>query len=495
MAIERQISTFEVTSNPETMPTMNNHGRAENPSMLITAKANIQVLLGLNKNLDEHEDFHQTPTVKIAKKWNLSVTTTENYDIPEKIAGRFMANQLIGSHPNHSMIEKVVSIMLLPQKTSQPQPRPVLSAKSSLRCFQQLISQNSLSQSSNSASGIGMLAQKDHMTREGTIFHEYNPSKEKYTVWIVDGSLSKVAGTGSIRVTNDLNLNPILHELDSRRMIGNVEMCSRLYLLKGARWFVSSVDDHTRLTWEALKNPKWRKAISEEIKALEKNGTWVISDLPHGKKPIGSYGIDYQETFAPVAKLNTIQVLFYLAANQDWPLHQLDVKNAFLNGNLEEEVYMEIPSELETSFNNNRVCKLKKSLYGLKKSPRAWFDRFAKSVTKQGYTQCDYEEELLGMKKHLAKEFEIKDLGYLRYFLGMEVVRSKKGIFFSQHKYVLDLLKETGMLGCKPADTPMDSTKKIGTEKNSAPVDKGRYQRLIGLLSTFHILDLTLDSL
>ena len=227
---------------------------------------------------------------------------------------------------------------------------------------------------------------------------------------------------------------------------------------------------------------------------------------------IQSYGIDYRETFAPVAKLNTIQVLFYLAANQDWPLHQLDVKNAFLNGNLEEEVYMEIPSELETSFNNNRVCKLKKSLYGLKKSPRAWFDRFAKSVTKQGYTQCqadhtlfvkfssekkiavlivyvddiiltgDYEEELLGMKKHLAKEFEIKDLGYLRYFLGMEVVRSKKGIFFSQRKYVLDLLKETGMLGCKPADTPMDSTKKIGTEKNSAPVDKGRYQRLIGRL-------------
>ena len=213
-----------------------------------------------------------------------------------------------------------------------------------------------------------------------------------------------------------------------------------------------------------------------------------------------------------MAKLNTIRVFFSLAANQDWPLHQLDVKNASLNGNLEEEVYMEIPLGLETSFNNNRSCKLKKSLYGLKQSPRAWFGRFAKSVTKQGYTQCqadhtlfvkfsskkkivvlivyvddiiltgDYEEELLGMKKHLAKEFEIKDLVYLRYFLGMEVARSKKGIFVSQRKYVLDLLKETGMLGCKPADTPMDSTKKIETEKDSAPVDRGRYQRLVGYL-------------
>ncbi|RVW92733.1 Retrovirus-related Pol polyprotein from transposon RE1 [Vitis vinifera] len=231
---------------------------------------------------------------------------------------------------------------------------------------------------------------------------------------------------------------------------------------------------------EAIKNPKWRKTVSKEIRALEKNETWVIYDLPHGKKPVGckwiftikhkadgsierlkarlvakgftqSYGIDYRETFAQVGKLNTIRVLFSLTMNQYWPLHQLDVKNASLNGNLEEKVYMEIPPGLETSFNNNRVCKLKKSLYGLKQSPRAWFDKFAKSVRKQGYTQCqadhtlfvkfssekkiavlivyvddiiltgDYEEELLGMKKQLAKEFEIKDLDYLRYFFGSVV--------------------------------------------------------------------------
>ncbi|RVW15527.1 Retrovirus-related Pol polyprotein from transposon TNT 1-94 [Vitis vinifera] len=235
--------------------------------------------------------------------------------------------------------------------------------------------------------------------------------------------------------------------------------------------FVDDSNIPIALRKEALKNPECRKAVNEEIRALEKNGTWVVSDIPHGKKPVGYY----RETFAPVAKLNTIRVLFSLVANQDWPLHQLDVKNAFLNGNLEEKVYMEIPPGLETSFNNNKVCKLKKSLYGLKQSPRAWFGRFAKSVTKQGYTQCDYEEEPSGMKKHLAKEFEIKNLDYLRCFLDMEVARSKKGIFFSQRKYVLDLLKETSMVGCKPADTPMDSMKKIGTEKDSAPVDRGRY--------------------
>lgn len=133
---------------------------------------------------------------------------------------------------------------------------------------------------------------------------------------------------------------------------------------------------------EALEHPGWKKAVSEGIMALEKNGTWVISDLPPGKRPVGrkwvfsvkhkadgsierlkarlvakeftqSYGIDYQETFAPEAKLNTIRVLS-LAANQDWPLHQLDVQKIHLNGNLMKEVYMKVPLRLETSFNYNR---------------------------------------------------------------------------------------------------------------------------------------------
>ena len=158
------------------------------------------------------------------------------------------------------------------------------------------------------------------------------------------------------------------------------------------------------------------------------------------------------------------------------------------------------------------MCKLKKSLYGLKQSPRAWFGRFTKAIIQNGYTQCqvdhtlfvrfssdkriailivyvddiiltgDYKEEMERLKDFLSKEFEIKDLGYLRYFLGMEIARSRHGIFVSQRKYVLDLLKETGMLGCKPAPTPMDSNKKMGSGKDMTPVDRGRYQRLVGRL-------------
>ncbi|RVW74752.1 Retrovirus-related Pol polyprotein from transposon TNT 1-94 [Vitis vinifera] len=292
---------------------------------------------------------------------------------------------------------------------------------------------------------------------------------------------------------------------------------------------------------EAFKYPKWKAAVDEEVRALEKNGTWEITDLPRGKKPVGckwiftvkykadgnvdrykarlvakgftqSYGIDYQETFAPVAKLNTVRVLLSLAANLDWSLHQLDVKNAFLNGDLEEEVYMDIPAGLETTSNFNKVCRLRKSLYGLKQSPRAWFERFTKVVKGYGFIQCqsdhtlfvkhfpegklaiiivyvdniiltgDHEEKIDLLKKLLTKEFEIKDLGNLKYFLGMEIARSKKGIAVSQRKYVLDLLNETGMLGCKPAETPMDTTVKREESDGSAPVDKGRYQRLVGKL-------------
>ena len=94
----------------------------------------------------------------------------------------------------------------------------------------------------------------------------------------------------------------------------------------------------------------------------------------------------------------------------------------------------------------------------------------------------DHSEEIDRLKKFLAQEFEIKDLGQLKYFLGMEVARSKGGISISQRKYTLDLLKETGMLGCKPAETPLDPTSKIGLEEESPLTDKGRLQRLVGKL-------------
>lgn len=224
-----------------------------------------------------------------------------------------------------------------------------------------------------------------------------------------------------------------------------------------------------------------------------------------------TYGIDYMDTFAPVAKLNSVRVLLSLAANLDWPLQQLDIKNAFLNGDLEEEVYMDAPPGFGEKF-GTKVCKLNKSLYGLKQSPRVWFEKFTLFVKSQGYTQGQgdltmffrhskdgkiailivYVDDIIltgddvcemsRLKTSLSSAFEIKDLGSLRYFLGMEVARSKKGIVVSQRKYVLDLLKETGMSGCRPADTPIDPNQKLGDGKEGDPVNTARYQKLVGKL-------------
>ena len=161
----------------------------------------------------------------------------------------------------------------------------------------------------------------------------------------------------------------------------------------------------------------------EELHALEKNRTWEYTKLPTGKKLVGckwvftvkhnadesinwfkarlvakgftkSYGVDYEETFASVAKLNSIQVLLSLAANLDWPLQQLDIKNAFLNSELEEEVYMEVPPGLDTQKSFGKVCKLRKSLYGLKQSPRAWFDRLTRVVKRLGFLQCQTDHTM-----------------------------------------------------------------------------------------------------
>ena len=291
---------------------------------------------------------------------------------------------------------------------------------------------------------------------------------------------------------------------------------------------------------EAFAVPEWKNAALEEMRALKKNDTWSLVKLPQGKsvirckwiftvklKPDGlierykarlfakgftqTYGVDYTETFAPVAKLNTIRVLLSLVVHLDRPLFQLYVKNAFLNGELEEEVYMSLPLGFEEDKKNRMVCKLKKSPCGLKQSPRAWFDRFLKVIRSHGYSQGQTDhtlfvkhssdgkittlivyiddiiltrgnfKEMEEIKRLMAMEFEVKDLRTLKSFLGMEVARSKKGISISQRKYTLDLLEETGMLDCKPIKTPIEQGGKTKLIEGDM-VDKGRYQWLVGKL-------------
>ncbi|GJT48931.1 putative RNA-directed DNA polymerase [Tanacetum coccineum] len=263
---------------------------------------------------------------------------------------------------------------------------------------------------------------------------------------------------------------------------------------------------------EASKDVNWINAMNNEMHALYENNTWELVDLPYGRKPIGSRwvykikymstgeierykarvvakgynqkeGIDYEETFSPVVKMSTVRCLIDLAVQRDWKLYQMDVNNAFLYGDLYEDVYM-IPPPGFMDKNDNRVCKLKRSLYGLKQAPRQWNHKLYDTLLEAGFEQSkndhslyikndnnvslfllvyvddlvitgNSEVEIHKFKTFLNKKFKMKDLGELKYFLGIEVLKTKTGLCLNQRKYCLELLHVFGLLACKPVLTPL----------------------------------------
>ncbi|KAJ3692026.1 hypothetical protein LUZ60_012376 [Juncus effusus] len=265
---------------------------------------------------------------------------------------------------------------------------------------------------------------------------------------------------------------------------------------------------------EAVRNEKWQAAMNEEIKAIERNQTWELVELPKGSQPIGvkwvykkkmnaqgeiqrykarlvakgyrqKAGINYDEVFAPVARMETIRLLIAQAAQFKWQIFQMDVKSAFLNGVLEEEVYVEQPPRYMKIGEEKKVLKLKKALYGLKQAPRAWNTRIDTYFKENGFTQCPYEhalyvkknegnlllvtlyvDDLIFMgnngemieefKSAMTREFEMTDLGLMKYFLGLEVRQGKTGIFVSQETYAKEILKRNKMAYCNPVLTPME---------------------------------------
>ncbi|GJY81134.1 cysteine-rich receptor-like protein kinase 8 [Tanacetum coccineum] len=180
-------------------------------------------------------------------------------------------------------------------------------------------------------------------------------------------------------------------------------------------------------------------------------------------------GIDYEETFALVVKMVTVKALLAIAAMKGWDVCQMDISNAFLLGDLFEEVYMKCPpgyvgqgESVQEAERFTLVCKLKKSLYGLKQAHRQWFSKLSSALLSFGYKQSKTGYSLF--VKADSSSFTavlVYDLGELSYFLGLEVCKNDQGIFISQKKYITDLLKETGVLNAKPYKLPMDKHAKL----------------------------------
>eukprot|EP00253_Pinus_taeda_P017690 PITA_17690 len=299
------------------------------------------------------------------------------------------------------------------------------------------------------------------------------------------------------------------------------------------------VDDPVHFE-DVVNEDKWIQAMVEEIGAIEKSKTWDLLDLPEGKDAIGVKWIyktksnaegkidrhkarlvvkgykeqqekDYDETFAPVVRMKTIIIVLSIAKQHKWKIYQMDVKSTFLNGVLKEEVYVEQPLGYEVEGQEHKVYKLEKALYGLNQAPRAWYNRIDAYLIENGFDKCDGEPTLYikendgkilifvlyvdyliftsndasliaDFKAVMKSEFEMTDLHFLRYFLGIEVDQSENGVFISQVKYVEVVLKRFNMQNNKAAVTPTVMGLKLTKEDNSQDFDPKLYKSIAGSL-------------
>ncbi|GJX07003.1 ribonuclease H-like domain-containing protein [Tanacetum coccineum] len=303
------------------------------------------------------------------------------------------------------------------------------------------------------------------------------------------------------------NPQPQTHPMITRSQVGTFKPNPRFH------GHTSHISPLPKSPSVALSDPHWRDAMYDEYNALIKNGTWILVPKPPNVNVVRSmwlfrhkyhadgslsrykarlvangrnqqYGVDCSDTFSPVVKPATIRTVLSLALARNWPVHQLDVKNAFLNGDLTETVYMYQPPGFVDSRFPHHVCRLQRSLYGLKQAPRAWFQRFAGYALRVGFTssRCDsslfiyqhgtevaylliYVDDIVltasstdllqRIISSLHKEFDLTDLGALNYFLGISVTRDAKGM------------------------TPVDTESKLGSDRD--PVfDSTLYRNLAG---------------
>ncbi|KAJ9551621.1 hypothetical protein OSB04_015666 [Centaurea solstitialis] len=282
---------------------------------------------------------------------------------------------------------------------------------------------------------------------------------------------------------------------------------------------------------EAKDNPMWVKAMTEEIDSIEKNGTWELVERPNNATIIGLKwvfkvkrdangsisrykarpGIDFEEVFAPVARIETVRLLIALAASKGWELHHLDVKSAFLHGELQEEVFVHQPEGFVKKGREDLVYKLIKALYGLRQAPRTWNIKLDGILKEMKFQRCMQEQAvyrrrigadliLVGVyvddlvvtgssinviskfKQAMASNFDMTDLGVLRYYLGIEVYQQKDDIIITQEGYAKKVLKDAGMYDCNPTLIPMDSNVKFSKDEKEEDADATEYRSLVGRL-------------
>nr|GFB01584.1 hypothetical protein [Tanacetum cinerariifolium] len=227
---------------------------------------------------------------------------------------------------------------------------------------------------------------------------------------------------------------------------------------------------------KALTQSCWIEAMQEELNEdIKEQGSFSYSGY-HQEK-----GFNFEESFAPVARLEAIRIFLAYVAHKNMVVYQMDVKTAFLNGNLREEVYVSQPDGFVDQDNPNHVYKLKKALYGLKQAPHTWYDMLSSFLISQDFSKGSVDLTLF-IHRNDNDLLLMSMMGKISFFLGLQISQSPRGIFINQYKYAFELLKKYGSESCDPVDTPMVEKSKLDEDKEGKVVDPSHYHGMIGIL-------------
>ncbi|GKE23588.1 retrovirus-related pol polyprotein from transposon TNT 1-94, partial [Tanacetum coccineum] len=293
-----------------------------------------------------------------------------------------------------------------------------------------------------------------------------------------------------------------------------VEPKTYKHALTQSCWIEAMQEEHLEV-WELVPRPdkvmvitlKWiYKVKLDELGGILKNKARLVA---HGYRQ--EEGIDFEESFASFARLEAIRIFLVFSAHMNMVVYQMDIKTAFLNGNLQEEVYVSQPDGFVDPDNPNHVYKLKKALYGLKQAPRAWYDMLSSFLISQDFSKgsvdptlfiCKEGKELLLVQvyvdgiifaastpklcdlfaKIICSKFKMSMMGKISFFLGLLIFQNPRGIFINQSKYALESLKKYSFDSCDPVDTPIVEKSKLDKDKEGKVIDPLHYRGMIGTL-------------
>ncbi|KAI3669642.1 hypothetical protein L6452_40952 [Arctium lappa] len=379
------------------------------------------------------------------------------------------------------------------------------------------------------------LPSSENLSSESTqqLIADEPQSSLSINIQIVDPTSELSNNAPAQRWTKDHPIDQILGDPDAgiqtRRSSGNICLFVN---------FLSLIEP--KKTDDALRDPNWVSAMQEELTEFSRNKVWNLIPRPSDKTVIGTKwvfrnkldehgtvtrnkarlvaqgyrqeeGIDYDETFAPVARLEAIRLFLAYAVYKDFIVYQMDVKSAFLNGKLNEEVYVEQPPGFYDPKHPNYVYKLDKALYGLKQAPRAWYDTLSSFLISENFERGKIDNTLFFKKikghiilvqiyvddiifgstnpslctrfaERMKKEYKMSMMGELTYFLGLQIKQSDKGTFINQGKYVKDMLKKFDLNQASVMKTPMAPPLTLNKDPSGKPVNVTAYRGMIGSL-------------